>query len=82
MGRRREGHVTWRDRWNPTWGLKCWGNNVRSSWTEELTFELNDSMIRMSRKGQGTAQDKGIEMLKHSIYKGTQNQTAQGAWVA
>lgn len=50
--------------WNPTWGLKGWGDNIRNSWTEELTSELNDSMIRMSRKGQGTAQDKGIEMLK------------------
>lgn len=41
--------------WNTPWGLKGWGNNVSNSCTEELSSELNDSMIRMSRKGQGTA---------------------------
>ena len=56
---------------NPTWGLKQWGNNIRNSWTEELTSERHDSMIRMSRKGQGTAYDKGTEMLKHLIHKAT-----------
>lgn len=69
-----EWRTTWRDHRSLP-GTR-WRSKVRNGPTEQLTSELNDSVIRMSKESQGRAEDKGIEMLKHLIYKGSQNKTA------
>lgn len=38
---------------NSTWGLKGRRNNDGTRYTEALTSELNDSVIRMTRKVEG-----------------------------
>lgn len=58
---------------------KRWRNNVRNSWTEEVTSKF-DSMIRMTRKVEGTTYDTGIEMLKHIIYKTVHRQGCHTEW--
>lgn len=43
---------------------------MKNNCAEVLTSDLNDSMIRITRKVEDTAYGQGIEMLKHLIYQG------------